>query len=376
MSFLSYPLLIFFLYLLPLICGEAMSLMLGVYRRRDFSGVLFRFLTGSLLMWAVFECVVVPAIPLRAPFDVTVYIWLAAMALVLLLIFARHKDALSHREKGPFLSVGGWFDVLVLVLAAALILLQCYMYYACIHLDEDDSYFLVTSINALEYNTMALSSFETGIELDSLLIRNGDNACAWLYYFAALSHLTGLHAAVIAHTLLPVALLLAMYAAYWLIADLLFDSDVLSCALCTFFVALICIYFSGSGAAQTVHALTRIWQGKAVVSAIIMPVVIFESLLMYRKDKRRLYLLFAIVGVASCSLSGMGIILGCLSIGIYGIYILLIKGKWKDLLWFALSFLPTFAIGLYFFLQVKKPDLFGITFAQTLRQLFFPIITK
>lgn len=339
--------------------GEGIGRISGFYREWNINGIFFRLLFGNLLMWAVFECITVPALLLRCSFDWVVWLWTAVIGVFLLIAFGGHRrlsgKPLQQVNKKKWTA----FEALTAVLMICIVFLQVYMYVAYMHLDEDDVYFIGNAVNTLEYNTMSMSDYETGAVRTDLFLREGDAVCAWLYYFALLSRLTTVSPTVIAHTLLPVFLMIMMYAAYWLIADVVFDSDTQSCVLCVFFVALINMYFSGSAYTQSVFSLTRIWQGKAVAAAVIVPSIVFLVLFMNKnREDGRAVLLYTILNTAACSLSGMGILIAALSGGIYGVYYVAIHRKKRVMCFFAISLVPVAVLGSMYFLLSKYPMLF------------------
>ena len=96
-------------------------------------------------------------------------------------------------------------------------------------------------------------------------------------------------------------------------------------------VAVINMLFAGNAYTQSVFTLTRIWQGKAVVAAVMIPAILMLVLRIQEEDTVQNWVCLFISGTAICLLSGMGIAAGLIMILVYGLYIIIramIRG-WK-----------------------------------------------
>ena len=212
------------------------------------------------------------------------------------------------------------------------------------HLDEDDARWIAEANDALVKNRMMLYNPATGEYLGRFvgeMIK--DVFSPWSMYLAVLSRWTGIKAVVIAHTVYPPVLLGLSYFAYYEIGAQLFaDVDtegqsrnrVSERGIFLLMVSVINLFLAGNVYTQPVFALTRIWQGKAVVASVGIPAILAISLRLQKSrydientNKNEAFgsisdwLLLIAVGVGSCLFSGMGIAIGLLMISVYGFYV-------------------------------------------------------
>ena len=141
----------------------------------------------------------------------------------------------------------------------------------------------------------------------------------------------------IAHTVYPPILLILSYCAYWEIGKQLFKGRQ-ERAIFLLMVSVINLFFAGNVYTQSVFSLTRIWQGKAVIAAVMIPTVFLVCLMLWNSNKKTnsnavaailQWVTLAVTGCACCLFSGMGIAIAILMIAVYGIYALIITKAWK-----------------------------------------------
>lgn len=196
------------------------------------------------------------------------------------------------------------------------------------HLDEDDARWIAEANDALVKNRMLLHNPATGEYIGRFVGEMvKDVFSPWAMYLAWLSRATGIRAVVIAHTVYPPILLGLSYSAYYEIGAQLFEGQKRyhERGIFLLMVSVINLFFAGNVYTQSVFTLTRIWQGKAVVAAVMIPAIMVVMLRVQRLTSVGFgsladWLLLAVEGVCCCLFSGMGIAIGLLMIGLYGGY--------------------------------------------------------
>ncbi len=279
----------------------------GLFKNRSAG---FTYLTGQLVMWAVFQLVAVPAIHLRMSFRLLFWGYTGAVAV---LAAAGLVLRLKVKFKKPELS--GF-----LLIAAGIILYQCAVYIFGVHLDEDDARWIAEANDALVRNRMLLHNPATGEYIGRFageMIKDTFNP--WSIYLAWMSRLTGIGAAELAHTVYAPVLLTACYLAYYEMGRQLFRGKSEQ-GIFLLMVTVINMFLAGNVYTQSVFTLTRIWQGKAVVAAVMIPAVVTMVLRIQNEDTMKNWLMLGITGCAACLFSGMGIAISLLMIGVYGLY--------------------------------------------------------
>ena len=281
----------------------------GIFRSKS---IPFTYLIGQIMMWAAFQLVAVPAIHLRTSFTLLFWAYSGLVLILAVLGLIRRKKIKFDK---PQLS-------LFLGLAFMVILYQCSVYIFGQHLDEDDARWIAEANDALVKDKMLLFNPATGEYIGRFVGEMVKDAFSpWAFYIAWMSRLTGIKAVVIAHTVYPPVLLSLSYMCYWEIGMQLFKGKA-ERGIFLLMVAVINLFLAGNSYTQSVFTLTRIWQGKAVVAAVMIPAVLAVILRVQSEDKVGNWLQLVLVGITCCLFSGMGIAIGVLMIAVYGLYAL------------------------------------------------------
>ena len=317
----------------------------------------FTYLCGQLLLWAAFQIVAVPCIYFRTDFSTLVWIYTGiVIALVAVGIYFLIKKKNNHIPEHDKEETRSFRVSPFLVIALAVIVFQCCVYIFGMHIDLDDTRWIAEANDALAKNKMLLHNPATGSYLGRFrgeMVK--DVFSPWSMYLAVLSRWTGIKAVSIAHTVYPPILLGMSYTAYYEIGRQLFKGKH-ERGIFLLMVSVINLFMAGSQFPQSVFTLTRIWQGKAIIAAVMIPLIMAAVL-------RRDWKLMITAEVCCCLLSGMGIAIGFLMIGVYGLYMVIcsvvstIRGKeckWTKCL---------FSIGLWV-LSMAPSLVYGIGYLQ------------
>ena len=322
------------------------ALGIGIFALPLLAGSLFReksvsytYLLGQILLWAVFQVLAVPMVYLRASFRLLAFSYLFCM---LALCGAGAAVRLKHGFEKEKLNI-------FLIAAFVIILYQAGMYVFGQHLDEDDSRWIAEANDALLRNRMLLFNPANGDYIGRFVGEmQKDVFSPWCMYVAVLSFFTTIPPVVIAHTVYPPILLILSYCAYERIGRMLFSGRSEQ-GIFLLSVALINLFFAGNTYTQSIFTLTRIWQGKAVVAAVMIPLILLLFLQLKSRQIRGNWFLLGISGVACCLFSGMGIAIGLLMIALYGGYAV-VCGKFRGILYYLLSLLAPAVYGLGYIL--------------------------
>ena len=321
-----------------------------------FVGFLFKrksylesYLYGQVLLWAVFQAIAVPMIHLRWTFNT---LWITYTVLMLGLcawgFLTRKKTKIPSKPK---IKVHDWPKYIPYLIAIAIISYQMCVYIFGMHLDEDDARWIAEANDALVKNRMYLHNPATGEYIGRFVGEmQKDVFSPWGMYIAVLSRNTLIRSAVIAHTIYPPVLLGLVYIVYDLIGKKLFKGTT-ERGLFVMMVALINLFMGGNVYTQAVFTLTRIWQGKAVVAAVMIPMFLYLLLFVQSEDTVGNWLWFGIAGCACCLFSGMGIAISVIMIAVYGLYAVVCK-RWKRLPLLVIGLLPSLLFGFFYF-QMK-----------------------
>ena len=316
----------------------------SVEKKLDCSGLLKAWIFGQICLFAALQVVAVPMILLRWQFTRLFWSYIGVAALLFGFGCLRLKEKrirLGGRRKPSGMSA------VILVVALALILYQSGQYLFKMHLDEDDARWLAEANDALEYGDMMLRSFHTGEYLGYPMMFE-DVTSPWPMLFAILGRLLNARVAVVAHTIYPAVEILAVYGVYGLMGKELFRT---TDARLTFLLlsAVGMLFYGGTVYTQGTFSLVRLWQGKANVAGIMVPFMLYLFVCINKRNRTRDWLSAAVAGAASSMMSGMGIVLGGIMIGVYGMYNIMAYRHWRRIPLWLLSLAPSAVFALIFF---------------------------
>ena len=294
---------------------------------------------GQVLLWAVFQLVSVPYIYFRCPFTWLFYVYL--LAVILISIFGLIKIKRVKKIVKPRIS-------LLLVLAFVLIIAQIAIYFIGIHLDEDDARWIAEANDALSKNTMFLHNPANGEYLGRFTGEmRKDVFSPWPMYIAFLAKVTMLRPAIIAHSIYAPILLMISYMIYYQIGLNLFKHRT-EIGSFMFFVAVINLFYAGNVYTQSVFSLTRIWQGKAVVAAVVIPLFLLLLINIEKNNHVSNWIMLFLATTASCLFSGMGVAISLILCSVYGGFAFICK-RFNRIPFLIIAVLPPIAYGLLYF---------------------------
>ncbi len=326
---------IIILIVLPICIGNTVSYIL----KQDIS-LSKCFITGHITMWAVCQLVAVPLILMKQSFLVVVGILSVVYGFLLIYGLANKRirhgfglmlDRLSYKAytKGKKKSeiVLDVTAMIIMVFAVAFIVLASIFLQ---HTDADDSRFVVNAVDIYRTNRMLLTDVNSGNAISSFLgDLNKDVTSPWAVYIAYISKLTGVYPSVMMHTVLPPVIMLMLAVIYWILSEHFFGKDVFYRCMFVCFAILLNIYGYYSVYTSETFIMIRMWQGKAVLAGVGIPVMLWLFLELFKREKKENYLLLAIADMAMCLLSNMGIIICGIMLGCYGLTYGIAKKNWK-----------------------------------------------
>ena len=301
--------------------------------------------SGQMLLWAVFQLITVPLVLLEKPFstDFTealseenplwTVVTLFGAAILLLTVTAvwllvrnyaankgqAHKSLAgvgkAHTERNAWSRIL-WYLFWVLLLLQ--LILAVFMTYA----DGDDAFYVTVSTITEESNTMYRKLPYTG----GTTILDGRHGLApFPVWIAFLARLSGIPAVTVAHVAAPLALIPMTYAIYGLICQKLCKGEEEKLPLFLVLTELLVIFGDTSFSTVENFMIARSRQGKAALGSIVIPLAlwIFLSILERIQEKRKIewnwWLLLASAILTGCLCSTLGALLLCMFTGLAGV---------------------------------------------------------
>ena len=243
-------------------------------------------------------------------------------------------------------------------LFALIVLFQLVMAVVKAPFDGDDSYYVVESLLAQQADAMNTINPYIG----SSAPLNPRHALAvfplWIAFIAKVS---GIHATIVSHTIMPLVLLPMTYLIYLEIGRVLMGRRQDLLPIYMIFISLIAMFGNNSIYTSETFLMMRTWQGKSMVANFILPFVIWLFLWMFddcrkpgflwneetgglRVVRNSTWILLFLLNMTAGIMSSMGIVFGTGLAGLFSFLLLIYTRDFRIIPKAALSVVPT---GLY-----------------------------
>ena len=256
------------------------------------------YICGWFISFAVFEVVAVPFILLEQSFTLVVVVYTFLICVLLGISLWRGRNVLGEFA-GQIKGIKNWtlsckigWIVVFLLIAVQMFVAVFWEYY-----DGDDAYYIATAVVTDTFDTMYLRDNYTGY----LYPLDGRHALSPTpVYQAWLSRLSGIHPAVIAHSVLSAVWLLLMYCVYGQIARRLFPKKEEYRPLFMIFMTIWYAFRNISLYTAETFAMTRTWQGKGLMAGIVLPALFLCFLYLADEHPQRgIWMLFCAVIISA-----------------------------------------------------------------------------
>ncbi len=300
---------------------------------------------GMMTMWAICQIVSIPIIILKQSFLYVVivlsllYLFIVVVGIIKKSYSYIYNGTIRGDIKALLPDKRNILGVVLAVLSLAVILFfSLYLQ----HTDADDSRMGVNIVDILRTHRMFITNPATGEVLgtwEGEVAR--DVVSPWPVFIAYCSYLMQIHPTIVNHTILPIFLYIYIYIVYWKISGEIIDKGIAYQGIFVVFLTLINIYGYASLHIAETRVMVRLWQGKTVVSGLCIPLLIYLFFDIYKNDiDKGMVVILLIIETAMCLLSGMGILIGAIMAGSYGLIYAIIKKDWKICLKMWLTVIP------------------------------------
>ena len=201
-----------------------------------------------------------------------------------------------------------------------------YMAFAYASFDGDDAYYVVQSVLADQTGVLNRIRPYTGLSTDLDIRHALATLPLWIAYVA---RMTGIHATIVAHTLLPLIFIPLTYYVFVQIGRKLFSDGSVKLPIFLTLVSIMQIWGNISIYTNETFFLTRTWQGKSVLANLILLVELWLMLELCAREKNRerqeetgsqlpYWLLLAVNHIAAAMMTSMGAFLTAHAVRHYG----------------------------------------------------------
>lgn len=292
--------LLVFLLAVPAVIGIAGEKML-INKRK--SGMAESYLWGNIILWALFQMLCVPMAMLGISFTVFSMIYLGIIISLTVLALTKYRQymILKAVELKQEIRKFSWQEILLIIIVAVQILIL--VFGVTYEASADDASYIALSLDTLSSDRIAQLDPYTGLEGAISLKRL---LTSWNFYISFLGKISGIHVAVIAHTILPILLVPMAYMAYFLIGRAIFGKNRKRTVQFLLWLSLLFTFGAYSVYTVTYRLTIVVWQGKAVMVTIILP-FLFCFLIKMKEIKFRKTVCLFLIMASACSMSLMGV---------------------------------------------------------------------
>lgn len=319
--------------LLPFVIG----MLYTRWHKQPENGILCNWIAGVVIIWAILQLLIVPCTYLKIRFT-TVTIAALALLVVLIVISLWINRDRCGKVCGKFIETvrhTPWITLLLFCVIG----FQIYMYTFYMHVDDDDAFYLATSTTTIQSDSLYQVNPYTGDAYATFPARYV--LSPFPVFIAFLSKVSGIHAAVLAHTILPAVLLVAAYGVFGMIGMRLFEQNREKTAYFVLIAAVIQMFSLTTARTQGTVMLIRIWQGKAVLASTLLPLLFYMGMKLYWKEWEKADWVFLVsILLACCLVSSMGIMLGAIMTGIMGLIVAIRERRLRTLIGMLLCCIP------------------------------------
>lgn len=304
-------------------------------------------LFGFIIALAIFQIIIIPMIFLHTTFTFLKITYFSIIILLCILSLFYNRVKIVK----PFHSIK--FNIkdlpkrtlLIILITVLIVFIQTFIVYKYTHIDEDDAFYVATAVAANETDSMFKYDVYTGEEYSKFPARYVLSPFPIL--LATLASIVGLHVTILSHTFLPLLLIPLAYFIYVLIASELFRCDYKKVSIFIIVISFLNIFGSYSVYTTSSFLLFRIWQGKAVLANIIVPIVIYLFILLMKYKKKHVnWLMLFLTAFCGSLVSSMGIVLFPVLVGCMGISYSIYSKSIKTLLMSGICCIPCIVYGI------------------------------
>ena len=258
-------------------------------------------------------------------------------------------------------------SIILFVIFILIVLFQLCMAVTHASFDGDDAYYVVESLLAQQADVMNTILPYTGSST-SLDLRH--SMAVFTMWEAFIAKVTGVHATILCHTVLPLILLPLIYILYLEIGRILLGTRQDLLPVFMIFIALFMMFGNTSIYTAETFLMMRTWQGKAMVANFIIPMIVWIFLWMFEDCRKPGYLwkdetyggtriirnsswvLLFMVNMAAGIMSSMGIMFGSGLVAVMSFMLLIYTKDLKIIPKAALSVIPSM-VYFYIYMSMK-----------------------
>lgn len=337
-------------FILLIIIPELIGLLFLNFWKKEKNNIIFAFPIGYAVEFAIAQIFTVPMIFLEKSYNSLLYdFYITICILTVISIVVNRKNIkdifeIIHKKINELPKV-------ITILVILIIGIQLYMFIGnYTYVNDDDAYYVGTATTTIATNTIFKYSPTTGNtsgEHNDLRYKLGP----FPVYYALVSSVLNISPAIVAHIILPIVFIISIYCIYYVLAYEFFDGNIEKTSLFVLIMGVINIFGNYAEKSTFSYMLLRIWQGKALLSNFIIPLILILMLKAEKENYEIIALvLLAITVTAGVFTTTMGIALPIIVIGVLGLCFGIKDKNIKNIFKCFLCCIPALIYGSIYFL--------------------------
>lgn len=305
------------------------GLLINSIMEKDNKSLGTSYISGFLVLLAVFQLLAVPIVFLE-PFGFGKIVKIFNVLITILtgggIISSLHiwrREGWVFQEK-LLLKKKSNVEIIQWLLVFIFIGFQIFMAVTYASFDGDDAYYVAHSLATNEtdtlYRILPYTGYSTSLDMRHAMAMFP----IWIAYLARMS---GIHATILSHTVLPIFLIPITYCIYYEIGKVLFRDKEEQLPTYMIYICILQIFGNVSIYTNATFFLTRTWQGKSMFANVVIPAVFMTLLWLFEgnsdKKGKRLgaWILLIIINIVAAMMSTSSVFLNSLLIGVMGLVI-------------------------------------------------------
>lgn len=270
----------FIMFIVPILLGMLVN------KKTKNKNILLDFALGYMVEFSILQIIAIPMIFLNFKYTTLLYTWISIIFLLLIIsIISNFKKELLKKENLlRILKKIKNETSMITIIAIILVLLQAAVPIMYTYTNDDDSFFVATATISIYENSMYRVAAEDGTFYGGLPSRYV--LAPFSMYLAIVSSILNISPAIVAHSIFPPVFIILAYAIYTLLGEKLFNKDKTNVSIFIILLSILHIFGNYSDRTNFTYLLLRVWQGKAVLSSIMLPMIWFMFLNCIEEDKK------------------------------------------------------------------------------------------
>ncbi len=279
------------------------------------------FVAGWCFMLAVFQLCAVPAVLLKKSLSDLEVVYTLLMGILSVTGITIASVGLLRKSLNEWMDFNLWKtnskeDWITWGLFAVLLLGQLIMSVVYMTPDGDDAYYVTHAVMADELDSMYLKNPYTGADgaLDARHV-----LAPFSMFIAFLARKSMVHATVIAHTGLPLALIPLTYCVFYRIGTAFWEKERGKISIFMVLISLAQLFGASSIYTNETFFLTRTWQGKSLLANVALPMAFYILFMICKRTEKGRknqtihvggwYILLTMVNLLGALASSLGLLL-------------------------------------------------------------------